>query len=499
MGKIEHYDKTAIENVLQAINNILLTNWGSQNFCQVLTITDCGIGLGSTSLKNTIANIQTSKLHHGPATEVPILPFSYPSKLNFLCLGNLSDSYFKKAYALYQQLLDVSGQKGQLYLPKPVDDKKDESDKNETGFQESATSSVTMFSRHALNDMVDEMCDMNYKQFEAVLKCGSYYKLECPIMIWPPPLPYVSKETTGEAVRMISRKIEITGYISLSEIGSPMSVSRHLILPKSIDTVPDKPSHSKSSDRGKTPTKSEVPVSNNLTTDFDKLEVEIKNLYAKNEGYNSDDEGTPQPAANDSSSKESVCVLLHGSLKVENMAALCLLSDDWFGFIYSYADSKKKSNLMLTVLPPGNDIIPWLGDLRYLGTIDDAFPGENPSFPVKPEKRSYSQNCVVWIRHTGLQSDIQKVLRHAKKLPEKTQHFYKELNRIRRAALSLGFVELLEGLSNIFEREVNGLSNSVSPDCEIQLKHAAKELRKLTNRDLKTSITAWPTKYNQLS
>lgn len=494
-----------MENVLSAINNILLTNWGSQNYCQVIAITDCGIGLGVTSLKNTILNIQMAKTKQqtGQPTEPPILPFAYPSKLNMLCLGNLTDIYFKKAYAMYQQLLDVSGQKGQLFLPKPVEEKKEDGDKPDFNSPEPTTSSGTMFSRHALNDMVDEMCDSNYKQFEAILKCGSYYKLECPIMIWPPPLPYISKESETDRVRLISKKIEITGYISLSEIGSPMSVSRHLILPKSIDTPLEKQqssSHNKSTERGsKTPTKVEPSTSSTLTTDFDKLEVEIKNLYAKNEGYNSDDEATPQPTVNDSSSKESVCVLLHGALKVENMAALCLLNDDWFGFIYSYADSKKKSNLMLTVLPPGNNIIPWLGDLRYLGTIDDAFPGENPAFPVKPEKRSYSQNCVVWIRHTGLQSDIQKVLRHAKKLPEKTQHFYKELNRIRRAALSLGFVELLEGLSNIFEREVSGLSNSVSPDCEIQLKHAAKELRKLTNRDLKTSITAWPTKYNQLS
>lgn len=70
--------------------------------------------------------------------------------------------------------------------------------------------------------------------------------------------------------------------------------------------------------------------------------------------------------------------------------------------------------------------MPWLGDLRYLANMDDAIPGENPSFPVKPtEKRSYSQNCVVWIKQAGLQSDIQKLLRHARKLPEKTQHFYK--------------------------------------------------------------------------
>ena len=48
-------------------------------------------------------------------------------------------------------------------------------------------------------------------------------------------------------------------------------------------------------------------------------------------------------------------------------------------------------------------------------------------------KPSYSSSPVVWIRQASLQSDIQKVLRHARKMPEKTPHFYKELNGIRKA------------------------------------------------------------------
>lgn len=82
---------------------------------------------------------------------------------------------------------------------------------------------------------------------------------------------------------------------------------------------------------------------------------------------------------------------------------------------------------MLTVLEPGTDVVPWLGNFRNLGPIDS--PNKNnevSSFPVRPaEKRSYSQNAPSWIRQVGLQSDIQKILRHARKLPEKTQNFYK--------------------------------------------------------------------------
>ena len=113
--------------------------------------------------------------------------------------------------------------------------------------------------------------------------------------------------------------------------------------------------------------------------------------------------------------------------QVENMAALCLLNTDWYGFIYSYADTKKKSNLMLTIMEHGSNSVPWLGNLRNLGPVDAKKQNEDISgFPVKPiDKKSYSQNAPSWIREVGLQSDIQKLLRHARKLPEKTQNFYK--------------------------------------------------------------------------
>lgn len=78
----------------------------------------------------------------------------------------------------------------------------------------------------------------------------------------------------------------------------------------------------------------------------------------------------------------------------------------------------------------GNNVVPWLSDFRFFDTLDAVPLGESPQFPVKPEKRSYSQNCVVWINQSGLQSDVQKLLRHAKKLPEKTQQFYKVENPV---------------------------------------------------------------------
>lgn len=36
------------------------------------------------------------------------------------------------------------------------------------------------------------------------------------------------------------------------------------------------------------------------------------------------------------------------------MGAICKVGENWFGLLYSWADSKKKSNLMLSIFEPGN-------------------------------------------------------------------------------------------------------------------------------------------------
>lgn len=360
--------------------------------------------------------------------------------------------------------------------------------------------------RTAMFEMIEKLCETNFKPYEVILKCGGYFRLECPVLLWPPPQPYQvpgpeSEKSTANPLTL-ANKLEICGYLALSDIGSPSSLSRHLIIPKVEREKPSRRSSDKSGTAAKLSTEKSTKLDvNNVNYEFEKLEQDIRDFYTKevkdaeNETTTEENEAKPSqaPAVLNEMQKESMCVLLHGALKVENLAALVLLNDNWYGFIYSYADTKKKSNLMLNILPPGNNVIPWLGDLQMLGFAEDLMPGETAAFPVKADKRSYSQSCVVWINRISLQSDIQKVLRHAKKMPEKTQHFYKELNRIRRAALSIGFVELLEAMATLFDKEaINLAAVNANPECTIQLKHAALELRKPSNRDLKISIVPVP-------
>lgn len=306
----------------------------------------------------------------------------------------------------------------------------------------------------SIQAMVRKMAEAEFVSYQGTLRCGC---LSSKITLSPHPLPYTHVKDFSTETFTISDNIEVLGFLELADIGSPAAVSRHLMLPMGTG------------------------ISNGSN-----------HTDAKNE--DSDDEN------HDEGKVSSFCVLLHGALKVENMAALCEVADRWFGILYSWADNKKKSNLMLTVLEPGTDPIPWLGDLEQLGALDEGRDHDDvsplPSFPVRPaEKRSYSQSTVAWIRQAGLHSDIQKILRSARKLPDKTQHFYKELNRVRKAAVQVGFLELLDGLSKIFEKECTALPDKAHPDCALQLTHCASVLREREAREPKFTITPLRTSF----
>lgn len=90
---LEHYDKTCVEPVLQAINGILSSTWGTQNFCQVLMVTDCGIGMRSSSLAEIVNGLIKRKQTHDDSFNW--LPFACPSRINFCCLGSPLDVSFR--------------------------------------------------------------------------------------------------------------------------------------------------------------------------------------------------------------------------------------------------------------------------------------------------------------------------------------------------------------------------------------------------------------------
>uniref|UniRef100_A0A0V0G936 Integrator complex subunit 14 n=1 Tax=Triatoma dimidiata TaxID=72491 RepID=A0A0V0G936_TRIDM len=292
----------------------------------------------------------------------------------------------------------------------------------------------------SLQHVFSSIVESYYQQFVSQLICGD---LVSKVTVWPVPEQHVSITDFDYKVYKPEQQVEIIGFLDLSTLGCPAAVSRHLISP----WVPPPP----------------PPM--------------FRGLKEQRLVIDEDPEGNVP----------SFVVLLHGALKVENMCAICFIAEEWFGALYACADSKKKSNLVLALFYPGRNSVPWLGDLNAL-TIPSTPPASD-CFPVKSsDKKSYSQNNVAWIRQPGLQSDIQKILRHARKLPEKTQQFYKELNRVRKAAICLGFTSLIEGLANLLERECTLLPGSAHPACAFQLTHAAGILREPYSRDPKYTI-----------
>ncbi|EDV57316.1 integrator complex subunit 14 [Drosophila erecta] len=486
--KVEPVDKACLMSMLKAAVSIM-SPWGNQNILQVVIFTDCGLGFGNTSITGFL-EAYTGKESE---PEFSFLKTLANYNLNFICLGLHGDHYFTRGLAVYQQMLDKVSLKGQLFMTKPAkssDAVEGNSNPNPNPSHKSELGRTTVF------ELIERLCEASYKSSEVTLKCCSYFRMEAPVLLWPPTAPYEQKSHIfgrEPTIRHTDQHIDVCGFLGLSDIGSPATLSRHWVLPKVEREKSGGSRRSGSLIAAAKPPKLNLDTSN-PNYELEKLEADIKEFYAKDSKdteESGDDDVTIvlKPGPQTEQQKENLCVLLHGALKMENMAALVRVGDKWYGFIYAFTDSKKKSNLMLNILPPGTNVIPWLGDLELLGFPEDLAPGETASFPVRADRRSYSQSSVVWIRQASLQSDVQKVLRHAKKMPDKTQHFYKELNRIRRAALALGFVELLEALAMLLEKECAHLSlNGASNECTLQLQHAATELRKTSNRDIKSVI-----------
>uniref|UniRef100_A0A672P1G0 Integrator complex subunit 14 n=1 Tax=Sinocyclocheilus grahami TaxID=75366 RepID=A0A672P1G0_SINGR len=300
----------------------------------------------------------------------------------------------------------------------------------------------------SVQSMFGKLIDQAYSPFHAVLRCGN---LTSDVQVFPRPEPVTIDEEVDPIPKTVQTDLEIVGFIEIGDISSPPVLSRHLVLPIAVNKEGDE-------------------IGTGATDDTEE-ETSTNQMAGKSPNF---------------------CVLLHGSLKVEGMVALVQLGPDWLGMLYSQADSKKKSNLMMSLFEPGSEPLPWLGRMSQLGPASDA--AENPygeddsksPFPIQPKnKRSYAQNVTVWIKASGLQTDVQKILRNARKLPEKTQTFYKELNRLRKAALAFGFWELLKSVAELLERECTLLPDSAHPDAAFQLSHAAQQLKLASSGDSK--------------
>ncbi|KAK3606008.1 hypothetical protein CHS0354_025040 [Potamilus streckersoni] len=423
LTKLEEYNKTCFESVLAGISTLVVEEWGTATSMQVILITDGNMGVGPGSLKETLKKWKSIQAGEVSDEKCP-LPFPFHAKLHVMCIANPNDPALSDVIPLYQQLIDLNNKGGEVYVPEGN------------------------LSFSSIQAMFQRLADSCYSPYYGLLRCGN---LKCNVTLFPPPERYCKQHEFELVQKSICSTLDICGFLDLHDISSPPTLSRHLVLPAAYKA--------------------------------DKLHREEKDETEKSKEEEED-------SAADEGKVPSFTVLLHGSLKVEGMVAITKVGEDWFGMLYSWADSKKKSSLMLSLFEPGAEAVTWIGDIKNLAPISDFT--ENPygeddnrtPFPVRPlDKRSYAQSCVVWIKAVGLQADMQKVIRHAKKLPDKQQQFYKELNRIRKAALAFGFHELLDAMGAMLERECTMLPGTAHPDAALQLTHAATKLRSEMSTD----------------
>jgi hypothetical protein len=82
--------------VLFACKKQLASNWGNQNYSQIILVTDVGIGLCKNSIKSLINSSNTSTSStNGVVAEANPLPLLFPSKVTVMCLGSDEDVGFK--------------------------------------------------------------------------------------------------------------------------------------------------------------------------------------------------------------------------------------------------------------------------------------------------------------------------------------------------------------------------------------------------------------------
>eukprot|EP00794_Sanderia_malayensis_P009782 gene9782-10781_t len=424
---VDVYDKTCIENALHGVENLVMDEWGSVVPVNVILVTDGRLGTGKGTLKESISKAPSEEANFP-------LPFSFPSNLSIVCIADQNVEHnFSDSMSSYRKLIDINRKNGEIYLP--------ESPLNVNNIEQ-------CFHKIILN---------HYESFEGTLLCGN---LKSEITLSPAPNfknswmmileSYRQEHCDLNALKM-PNELKIIGFLDIADISNPPYISRHIVIP-------------------------------------------IRQKSETNE------EQVHSPLCSEEDGKNPCfCVLLHGSLKIEKMVAAIQLGSDWHGMLYSWSDNRKKSALMLSVFEPGLNIS-WLGKLSNLGPsaelpinpyqYDPKEDAEETPYPVAPNKRrSYHlQPNVVWVRNAGLQSDIQKVMRYAKKLPEKHSAFFKELNRLRRAGLCYSFHQLLFHVADLLEKEARGASNEVAR----QLMNAASELRLAPKRGLARNIGPMP-------
>ena len=126
---------------------------------QILLISDGSTGVGQGCLRESLLSIPRPS----SGDDKLLIPFSFTCKLHILCIAPPNEQSLNKSLPLYRKLIDISGGRGEIFLPEK---------------QLTKASVLDLFSR---------VTEKYYAPFLGTLKCGD---LKCNMQLFPAPEPF---------------------------------------------------------------------------------------------------------------------------------------------------------------------------------------------------------------------------------------------------------------------------------------------------------------------
>lgn len=458
--ELEVHDKSNILNAIKGLQNLDLEENFKQKPINIIIVTD-GI-LDSSLVDDDSSSTETETSYASEDSDIGLESlnemFNLPCKVQVVCLASQIDSITGQSIPFFKKLvsmLDSSSKEVPLIVGP-----------NMRGFRQSAIwlldKTDTQVTIDSTEKLFNYIAEKHYSPDNVLLSCGN---LSSSVVL----NPKLNEININETIVNTNEKIDsnkkskketsikatndvlICGFLSIAEMANPAVMSRHSVFPINSNKSND--------DQLSPPSKKANSLLKKQQDRTEEMSIQEENQS----NFENKVKLTNSKLQVDISKKPSFCTLLHLSLKQESMVAICQIirveenTDLCFGMIHSYTDSKKKSSLMLSLFKPGSKPVPWLPDFRTL-TTKSLFAQVEIDEPVKESSHatpnSYSSITKLWLDPESIQSDLQKVVRHGRRLPARAKIFLDEVNQIRRAALSYGFQDVLFNLAIMLEREL---------------------------------------------
>ncbi|KAJ6223839.1 hypothetical protein RDWZM_002384 [Blomia tropicalis] len=429
LQNIHSSGKTNIIQALKNVRKIVTDEWGPNFNYQLVIVTD-GYAVVQSAYLNKQSDLfydEDSNVDCVESNDWP-LPLPSKSKIHIVCLTMQTNPKFQRSLSFYKEI---------IFRNSPTIQKISDISVN-TSYEGGQIWTVRYFqdlSYKIIEELFNRLHCEHFRPLTGKVVCGS---LKCPVVMYP----NLPNDNLLNKTNQTELEMNICGFLNVDEIANPSIHSKHLVLPmaESLEEFRKWTSF--------------------LNVRSDMTDEELMNMF--------DDEGK-QP---------SFGVLLHGSFKVASMIALCEIIGSplypWYGLLYSGMDNKKKSCLMLSTFEPGVDSVPWLSKFTSLG-LSSKMDSEPNSFSAKQTKKNH--NYVTWLNQNGMQTDIQKLLRYARKLPDKQESLSQEVSRIKKIAVTFNFPEIIEAVATLLEREISLLSCNSHPESSNFIGQVIKYLR----------------------